>query len=144
MSADALALAVRYTRTRVRSAHEAVTHLHRRGIPLGAAQRAVARTQALGLVDDRACARLWAEHWARQGYASEAIRKKLFVKGLAMAVVEGALASLGADDLARARWLIASRRPRGRFTPARLSRWLAGRGFDEETIEHVLSYAEEP
>jgi len=67
----------RYVRSGVRSTHEALQYLRRRGVPVRRAVAVVSACQAQGLLDDRAAARLWANHWARQGYAAEAIRLKL-------------------------------------------------------------------
>ena len=67
----------RYVRSGVRSTHEALQYLRRRGVPVRRAVAVVSACQAQGLLDDRAAARLWANHWARQGYAAAAIRLKL-------------------------------------------------------------------
>ena len=97
------------------------------------------------MVDDRACARLWAGQWARQGYAAAAIRQKLSTKGLETRVVDAAVATLdeAEDDRARARLLIDARLRRGWAPRERLARWLAARGFDAEVIEHTLPHDEE-
>ena len=142
---DALALAVRYTRARVRSAHEVLAYLHRRGIPPRTARRAVESAQALGAVDDRACARLWAGQWARQGYAAAAIRQKLLTKGLEARVADAAVAMLDAaeEDRRRAQLLIDARLRRGQAPRGRLARWLAARGFDADIIEQTLANSHE-
>ena len=106
--------------------------------------------RARGWLDDAACARLWADHWAQRGYAWAAIRQKLTAKGLGDAAVEQAAQVLGlaSDDEARASRLVASRMRRGPATgrgivlsprqASRLARTLAGRGFDPQIIERVL------
>ena len=95
-----------------------------------------------GALDDRACARLWAEQWARHGYADAAIRAKLAQKGLPPLAVEGAmtrLARAGEDDAARARHIAAAALARrGPWQPERLARLLACRGFDSDLIERLL------
>jgi SOS response regulatory protein OraA/RecX len=102
----------------------------------------VATFQAQGLLDDRAAARLWAEHWARQHYADSAIRLKLLAKGFDEPLARNTIARLtcDADDEERARRLLAQhlRRSSSRSVPSRLARLLASRGFDSELIERVL------
>ena len=131
-----------FLRSRVRSTAEVRAHLLRRGD--SPRQVAVQLTQyrVLGLLDDRAAARLWADHWARQGYAAAAIRLKLAQKGFPDALIGSILNQdyPPADDEARASaWL--ARRARSRAAhPARsrLARALASRGFDAELIERLL------
>ena len=139
-----LAALPRYLRSSVRSTHEVVAYLRRRGLSPQRAARAVSEYQARGLLDDEACARLWAEEWARRGYAWAAIRTKLSLKGLDERTIERVARRLGmvGDDEARAR-LIASaylRRHAATQTSQRvLARRLASRGFDADLIEHILN-----
>lgn len=139
---SALAALPRYFRSGVRSAHETVEYLRRRGVPLTQAARVVADYQRRGVVDDRACAQLWTDHWARRGYAWSAIRLKLSEKGLEAQAIEHAANRLGtaSSDDARARLLVTRRRrsAEGRRQRSRLTRMLASRGFDQDLIERVL------
>ena len=116
--------------------------LRRQGVPARAAARAVHTFKAQGLLDDRAAARLWAEQWARQGYAASAIRLKLSEKGFSDGLVAEIITRYHppADDEARARHLMARRaHPRTSRAPrVRLARALASRGFDAELIERLL------
>ena len=141
--ARALALALRYVRAGVHSRHEVRTYLHRRGVAVETGSRAIAGLCARGLLDDRACARLWADQWARRGYASASIRIKLVAKGLDEETINHAITQLRIflDDEARARELAArSARPRaGRRERTRVARRLASRGFDSDLIEQVLN-----
>jgi len=91
-----------------------------------------------GLLDDRACARLWAGHWARQGYAGATIRLKLAAKGLEGPVIAPLIESMtrASDDEARARLVAAQRSRIGR---AGLIRRLAARGYESDVIERVVS-----
>jgi SOS response regulatory protein OraA/RecX len=140
---DALALATRYAGLGVRSIQELRTYLRRRGV----AERAIARTIAVcrdrGVVDDAACARLWAEHWARQGYAWAAIRLRLSAKGLTDDAIRVAERTTGRapDDVARARAVVAQRAARraGPRERVRLARVLASRGFDADVIDRILT-----
>ncbi|MBI4342813.1 MAG: RecX family transcriptional regulator [Candidatus Omnitrophica bacterium] len=132
----------RFLRSRVRSTREVLQALRRQGVSARAAARAVQAYQAQGLLDDRAAARLWADHWARQGYAAAAIRLKLSEKGFSDARIQTVTTRYypSADDEARARtWLAQRSRSRAPRTPrARLARALASRGFDAELIERLL------
>ena len=137
-----LASAIRYAGTGVRSGQQVRAYLQRAGAAVGTAERIVAACRVRGLVDDRACARLKAEHLARRGYAWAAIRVKLSAQGL----TDGDIASAGrvlgtaADDAARARGVAASyRRRTPRPTAQRITRALASRGFDADLIEHIVA-----
>ena len=155
----ALVAARRYLRARVRSAYELRSYLQHRGYPPEVVGRVIARCRADTLLDDRSCARLWADHWARQGYAWSAIHAKLSAKGLEEDAIQHAASRLriAADDRARARLVAAqgaSRstqrsdvRERARLceatasrqrSRARLARRLASRGFEPDVIAQVL------
>ena len=136
-------VARRYLRGRVRSTSDTLAFLRRHGFSAATATRVIAACHAQSLLDDEACARLWAEHWARRGYAWALIREKLSAKGLPDSAIERAARHVGsaaADDLARARHALESRTRLGQGTTqrVRLLRQLAARGFDNETIERVL------
>lgn len=142
--ATAVERLTRYVRTRVRSTSEARDYLRHLGMRPSAIQRAVAACQVCGWLDDSACARLWASHWARQGYAWAAIRLKLLEKGLSETSIASATEAMdvtAAGDAERARQVLARhlRRGAGSAPPRpRLARILASRGFDSETIDHLL------
>jgi len=141
----ALAALSRYLRSGIRSTHEVQRYLRRRGVSPQAASRVVVAYQRRGLLDDGACARLWAEHWARRGYAWAAIRLKLSEKGLDGHAIEQAATRLGmaSTDDARARLVVAQRARSGdgRQQRVRLARTLASRGFDQDLIERILGDA---
>ena len=140
--ARTLALVARYTRAHVRSTHEVLTYLKRRGVSPEVASKTVAEAQRHGILDDVAAARLSAEHWARSGYAGAAIQQKLTEKGFDAHASTAAVTSLGASssDEARAREVVARllRRKTGAFQRARVARTLILRGFDSELIERIL------
>src|SRR3989338_8546256 len=71
----------RYARTGAPPRQQLLTSLARGGVPPRTASRLVAECEARGLVDDSAGVRLWAGHWARQGYGWAAIRAKLEARG---------------------------------------------------------------
>src|SRR3989338_4192951 len=136
----ALRRALQYAQRRVCSEQELLAYLARRGVAATAARRALRACRAHGLVDDRACARLWADEWARQGYAWSAIRERLSARGLPAEAISAAARTVGgpSGDAARAQRLVARVRKRRPGAPARLARQLAARGFDAELIERVL------
>ena len=133
----------RYLRSGVRSTREALSYLRRHGVPEYRAQRLIAAYQGRGALDDRVAARLWAEHWARQGHAAAAVRLKLAAKGFADDLIDATIARYvpPADDEARARGLVSQHLARAadRRTRTRLARTLASRGFDPDVIERVLA-----
>lgn len=136
------AVVSRYLRTSVRSTQDVLQYLSRRGVSPKRAAGLVGTYRAQGLLDDRAAARLWADHWARQGYAAWAIRLKLLDKGFNEQLAHNTITRLTCDanDEERARRLLAQhlRRSSSRPVPSRLARVLASRGFDSELIERVL------
>ena len=137
-----LASAIRYAGTGVRSSRQVLAALRRAGASAREAQRLVAACRVRGLVDDRACARLRAEHLARRGYAWAAIRATLSAQGLTDGDIASAGHALGtaAEDAARARDVAASYHRRiPRPTAQRLARRLASRGFDADLIERVVA-----
>ena len=132
----------RFLRSRVRSTEEVRVYLSRRGVPAGRAAALLKAYRGLGLLDDRLAARLWADHWARQGYAAAAIDVKLSQKGFSDARIRSIMRSQHppADDEARARAWLARHARSGAASSARprLARALASRGFDAELIKRLL------
>ena len=139
---------LRYLRSGVRSTHEVVSRLRQRGVSSRDAARLVRAYRARGVLDDRAGVRLWADHWARQGYASAAIRLKLAAKGFDAQTIDDTVSRFvpPSDDEARARVLLAQRRDRvsGRPGRARLARALAAHGFEPDVIERLLGESFDP
>ena len=134
----------RSTRSGVRSTQQVAASLRRRGVAPEVVAQVVGACRRRGLLDDRACARLWADAWARKGYAWAAIRAKLAEKGLDEEAITQAggrvgLAATSADE-ARARELLQrriGRRPGP--TRAQAARLLAARGFDADLSERLLN-----
>ena len=138
-----LATIPRYVRCGVRSTQEALTYLRRHGVSVNRAERLVSAYHAQGWLDDRASARLWAEQWARRGYATATIRLKLSAKGFDERLIDETIQQRcpASDDEARARAVLAQhmRRHTARPARARLARALASRGFDSDVIERILN-----
>lgn len=145
---DVPAAVARYVRSSVRSTREVFQYLCRRGVPARQAGTVVSACQAQGLLDDRAAARLWANHWARHGYAAAAIRLKLADKAFDERDIREAIHPLHSStaEEERARLVLAhdARRRSRRPSRARLARLLASRGFDSDLIERVLSESFDP
>ena len=144
----ALAAAARYVRSGARSTSEVIRYLQRRGLPPATAARVVSDYRTRGLLDDRVCARLWAGHWARRGYAWAAIRVKLSAKGLAEEAIAAAAGEWDApeDDMARARQIMAAHPASrgGAHARVRAARALSARGFDADLIERLLNESFSP
>ena len=142
--ARARGLAQRYLRYGVRSTEELRAHLRDRGVGQRIIEPVLVVCTQRGLLDDRACARLWAVRLADRGYAAAAIRERLLAKGLNVTQLPSISASLQtASDADRAQLLVRDRLRRGaRRDPRlrhRLARLLAQRGFDPDLIDQILN-----
>ena len=134
-----------YVRTGTRSHAEAAGYLRQRGVSAAEAARVTRELRRVGALDDRACAKLWMQRLADEGYAWPRIRERLREKQLPERLIDEhvANASTHDPDESRLRALAAARLSR---LPAsdprrrqRLVRWLASRGFDPDLIEPVLA-----
>lgn len=107
----------------------------------------VADLVARGYVDDGAFARHWVETRAARGYGAARLRAELRARGVASALIDGALAAVTPDAaLVRAREAARRRLPalaRGRpdRVAARLRDHLLRRGFPAGTVVRVLREA---
>ncbi len=138
---------MRFAGKRVRSRSEVLAYLDRRGISPQTAARALEAASALGVVDDRACARLWCGHLARQGYAASAIEEKLKARLIKPSAIRQAIKALQNEqsDLTRAQAYLKQVARSGRKTAKQLAQALGRRGFDEEMIGQIVkSNDEEP
>jgi len=97
-----------------------------------------------GYLDDAAFARRWVEGRAGRGYGPARLRAELRARGVAAALVDAALATLGADtELEQARALArrrlgALRRARPDRAAARLADYLARRGHRADVVARVV------
>ena len=120
----------------MRSRHELTQYLQRHEVRAHEIPRIVRECERRGILNDQACARLWAEHWMRAGFGWLAIRDKLSAKGLEESIVVDVEHRLGQDEEERARaWL--DSRSRGGFTTSR-ARQLIARGFDPDIVERII------
>lgn len=105
------------------------------GIGAAPVRAAIETLERAGLVDDARFAARRAAALADRGRGDAAIRHDLERQGIPDELVAEALAGLEPERERASR--LVERRGRGAAT----ARWLAGRGFGEETIEEVAGWA---
>lgn len=139
----AIDTAVRFLAQRPRSEYEVRRRLRSAGIDEAVIEAVLAQLRRHHLLDDAAFARYWVEQ--RQTFrprGARLLRAELAARGVDASIVHDASASVAPSEVEdayraaakRARHLPADERT---FT-ARLSRWLAARGFEWETITPVV------
>jgi SOS response regulatory protein OraA/RecX len=133
--AEALAVAGRALRARDLSRDRLAERLQQRAVSPAVAAESLATLERAGLVDDRRVAQTRARALAERGWGDEAIRHRLRSEALQETVIEDAVATLE-PETERARPLIARR-----GTGPRTARYLAGRGFGEDSVEAALGAA---
>jgi regulatory protein len=122
--------------------------LRRRGAPPEVAAEVVADLTARGHVDDAAFARHWVETRTGRGYGPARLRVELRARGVALALVDAALASGTGDEaqldtaraVARRRLPGLQRVPRERAA-ARLRDHLLRRGYPAGLVAQVVREA---
>jgi SOS response regulatory protein OraA/RecX len=134
---EALDVALRALRYRDQSRRRVADRLERRGMPAEAREGALETLERAGLVDDRRVAVGRAQALAERGYGDAAIRFALEAEGLPEAAVVEALSGLEPEP-DRARSLVSVR-----GNTAKTLRWLAGKGFDQATLEDVAGFADD-
>jgi SOS response regulatory protein OraA/RecX len=133
--AEALAVAGRALRARDLSRDRLAERLQQRAVSPAVAAESLATLERAGLVDDRRVAQTRARALAERGWGDEAIRHRLRSEALQETVIEDAVAALEPES-ERAGPLIARR-----GTGPRTARYLAGRGFGEDSVEAALGAA---
>jgi regulatory protein len=128
---EAMQRAARSIARRDLSERELSERLARRNVPHAARKEAVARLVRAGAVDDGRLARGRAELLARRGAGDLLVRHDLERRGIAPELIEHALEELE-PERARALRIVAAR---GRGP--RTARYLARKGFSEDSIESV-------
>ena len=143
--AENLAAVRAYTQRGVRSVSEARKYLEERGADEARVAGLISVLRQDGLLDDRACARLSAEHWARAGYGAAVIQAKLSAKGLDGSTIADALLRLNESesDEDRARGWLAAGRGRQTASAHTLAGQLLRRGFERALISRLLKLPEE-
>jgi regulatory protein len=130
---DAVETALRALRFRDRSAAELDERLERRGVGEQERTEVLETLERVGYVDDGRYARLRAEQLASRGSGDALIRHDLESRGVASGLVDAALAELE-PERERAERLVAMR-----GASAVTARYLAGRGFDEDTVADLVA-----
>ncbi len=139
---DAYQRALRLLGLRPRSERELRSYFDRHRFAPEIQETVLARLGELGLVDDRAFARMWVED--RQAFrprSARALKAELRQKGVEAEAVEAALEGTNDEQAAYQAALKASRRLRGlswEVFRRRLGSALARRGFDYEVIKPVV------
>lgn len=128
--AEAVDAAARLLRHADRSRAELETRLTQRGIGTEALSDALETLERVGVLDDRKTASLRAQRLADRGYGDAWIRAELERRGLP---VEDALAELEPEQDRAGR--IVGEQGGGAAT----ARYLARRGFDEDTLETAFA-----
>lgn len=128
--AHAVDAAARLLRHADRSRAELETRLTERGIDPGALSDALETLERVGVLDDSRTASLRAANLAARGYGDAWIRAELERRGLP---VEETLAELE-PERERARRIVSEQ-----GTGAATARYLARRGFDEDTLETAFA-----
>lgn len=124
-------------------------HLALKGFLDAPVESTIARLTCVGLLNDDAHASRLVETASAGGLSKNAIRRKLYVKGIQDEDAERALEAISDEDqLASAKRLADRLRPRyekleNRAARARLSQALARRGFPWDVINQVLSSDDE-
>ena len=132
--AEALRVAGRALRRRDLSRRALADRLERAAVAPAAAEESLATLTRAGLVDDARVARARAQALADRGYGDEAIRHRLAEDGLG----EHAEDALGAPEPESERAVAIVGR---RGTGPRTARYLASRGFGEDTVEAAAGEA---
>jgi regulatory protein len=129
----AVETALRALRARDRSVVELESRLQRRGVGTTEQRETLELLSRLGYVDDERFARSRAESLARRNCGDEMIRADLEGRGVAAEPIDTALAGLESER-ERVERIVASR---GRS--AKTARFLAARGFSDDSIETVVA-----
>lgn len=151
LAADAVlvakARALHYLSHRPRTQQEIRRKLQEKGTPPEAIEPVLARLEELGYLDDAAFARQYvAARFRNRGYGPQRLRRDLWQKGVAPALIDVALAEMLDEDetyakaLAQAekRWPRLAREADPRKRRKKLSDFLLRRGFSFDTIRRVL------
>ncbi|HEY3961332.1 MAG TPA: regulatory protein RecX [Gaiellaceae bacterium] len=125
--------AARSLEHRDRSRADVVARLERAGVAADELEATLEKLERVGWVDDIRFATSRAMALAERGHGDAAIRADLADSGVEVDKIDAALAGL-VPELERARSVVAERGA----TPA-TARFLARKGFDDETVETVVA-----
>jgi SOS response regulatory protein OraA/RecX len=130
---DANEVALRALRTRDLSVAELEQRLVARGVDKDDAATTIAALVRTGLVDDTRLAERRAAALADRGAGDSLIRHRLRAMGIDRDLIEDVVAALAPEQVRALR--IVERRGAG----ARTARYLAGKGFSEESVRDVVA-----
>ena len=130
---DALDAAARALTRRDRSEAGVLEALRRKGVAEEEAVEAVETLRRLGAVDDERFAVAGAASLAERGYGDAAIAFRLEREGVSRELAERAVSALE-PETERARQLVARR-----GATAKTARWLASRGFAQDSVEAAIA-----
>jgi len=133
---DALALALSALRRRDYLEHELREYLVSRETDREGTEAVISSLRSWGFLDDERVSLGVVRKRLGQGYGHLRVLEELRSKGAPEDVV-GAVATSFEDERAIAEKALVKKFPKG-GEPARMARFLAGRGFSEETIEGLL------
>ncbi|HEX6679845.1 MAG TPA: RecX family transcriptional regulator [Gaiellaceae bacterium] len=133
---DALDAAARALARRDRSRAGVLEVLRRKGVAEDEAVEAVETLRRLGAIDDERFAVAGAASLADRGFGDAAIAFRLEREGVSRELAERAVSALE-PETGRARQL-ASRRG----ATAKTARWLASRGFAQDSVEAAIAEGE--
>ena len=133
---EALDAAARALTRRDRSEADVLEVLRRKGVSENEAVEAVETLRRLGAVDDERFAVAGAASLAERGYGDAAIAFRLEREGVSRELAERAVSALE-PETERARQLVARR---GATT--KTARWLASRGFAQDSVEAAIAEGE--
>lgn len=95
-------------------------------------------------VDDlRLAQRAFERNEGRRAIGDELLKHKLESRGVPTEVIAGLFDEVDTDELNRARVLVSAKFS-GSKSPGRVARFLASRGFSEDTIESILEQIPQP
>jgi SOS response regulatory protein OraA/RecX len=129
----AVETALRALRARDRSVFELESRLQRHGVGTTEQRETLELLARLGYVDDERFARSRAESLARRNCGDEMIRADLEGRGVAAEQIDAALAGLESER-DRVERIVA-----GKGRSAKTARFLAARGFSDDSVETVVA-----
>lgn len=138
-------IALRLLTVRARTRGELAEALRRRNVPTDAADAVLTRLAEVGLIDDAEFARSWvASRQQRRHLSRSVLRRELRGKGIAVELVEEAMAEVGTDEELFAARSLAEKKLRSMrgldatVRRRRLAAAMARRGFAAGIVASVL------
>ena len=134
--------AVRYLARFDRTAAQVARFLTSKGAPHSQVTQIISRLSALHYLDDRAYAARWLEaRLARRPMGRDRLKRELMARGVGEPLADEAITEGldGLDEETLARRALELKRVAGRNRRQRAAALLRLRGFEEETIERIIT-----